>query len=339
MASWGVGRLDLFVVGSDSSLYQNTFSNNQWGGYSDIGSRISWIYDPMVISRQTNNYDAFVVGNNHAVTHRHWDGTQWIDEPLGGSALSPPAVTSRDDGSIDIFIVDADHTIWHNELAGGSSTWSGFVSFGRTADNQLFQSHQPAAVSCSTDHMQVVAVAGDSGLQTKRWTSQGGWSPWQRVDSGGLYTTGPAAVCGRAPNTIDMLMIGYDSSMYILTSDNAGVAWNPRTNLGGSWAYRPTVISVSQGVLDVFVVGLAQSAVTNYRFNGKWSNTVVWHDILRKAPTAVSWGPGRLDLFVIGADYGVYQRTSPGDGTWSPTIDVNENYLGGLSVSKVGGGQ
>ena len=46
-------------------------------------------------------------------------------------------------------------------------------------------------------------------------------------------------------------------------------------------------------------------------------------------PTAVSWGPGRLDLFVIGTDGGTYHKAY--EGGWQPSYE----NLGGTAISSV----
>lgn len=46
-------------------------------------------------------------------------------------------------------------------------------------------------------------------------------------------------------------------------------------------------------------------------------------------PTAVSWGPNRLDIFVTGKDHAVYHKVSDGAKQWYPSLTGWED-LGGV---------
>lgn len=61
------------------------------------------------------------------------------------------------------------------------------------------------------------------------------------------------------------------------------------------------------------------------------------------APTAVSWAPGRLDYFVIGADSAAYHKYWDGSGDWQPVGKYHErlegNFTSGLAAASWGEGR
>ena len=70
--------------------------------------------------------------------------------------------------------------------------------------------------------------------------------------------------------------------------------------------------------------------------SGGWGPSSTGYESLGGAviydPTAVSWGPGRLDLFVIGTDGGTYHKAYAGG--WQPSQTGYED-LGGVAISSV----
>lgn len=50
-------------------------------------------------------------------------------------------------------------------------------------------------------------------------------------------------------------------------------------------------------------------------------------------PTAVSWGPGRLDYFVIGQNQGAYHKYWDGSGQWHPAGRWHEELWGKFASS------
>jgi hypothetical protein len=342
MASWGSNRLDVFALGTDHSLYQNSWSGAQWSGFVDLGTEFTWAMDPIVISRETENYDLFLVERSSAaVNHKHYDGSSWTTTNLGGISRLPPAVTSREDAAIDIFIIDENLEVEHNSFF--ADTWSGFENL--STDSQglhRFENLQPAAVSASADHIQVFTIASNSNLMTRRWTTTTGWGDWNRIASAGsVFITGPAAV-SKNPNEIDVFALGFDSALYTASSTDGGVTWSSLTRLNGTFAYRPNVVSRGPGLMDVFLVGL-NSELFTYRYDGGWDPLQAFSaDSVLNAPSAVSWGPNRLDVFMVGGGEGVYHASSTGDGTWTPALSSQSTFLGGTDIgisSRVGASQ
>ncbi len=81
--------------------------------------------------------------------------------------------------------------------------------------------------------------------------------------------------------------------------------------------HSPTVVSFAEGRLDVFWTaptgGLRQRFL---RDGGSWSRAITRGGSLASQPAAVSWGPGRVDVFARGTDDRLKWRTRTAAG-WS----------------------
>lgn len=60
-------------------------------------------------------------------------------------------------------------------------------------------------------------------------------------------------------------------------------------------------------------------------------------DAFRSAPSAVSWGPQRIDVVAVGPDNAVWVKTW--DQVWTPWISLNGTLKGGTVPFMVSSGQ
>jgi hypothetical protein len=70
--SWGDGRIDTFVRGGDGALWQKTFDNSAWSGWTPLSGQIAANTSPAVSSWAEGRLDVFVVGTDHALWHRSY---------------------------------------------------------------------------------------------------------------------------------------------------------------------------------------------------------------------------------------------------------------------------
>jgi hypothetical protein len=253
-SSWGASRTDVFAVGSDRGLWQNTWNGTAWGGWGPLGGIIT--AGPGAVSWSSGRIDVFVRGQDGALYHRYFDGTRWAGwEGLGGGMNYAPAVASWAAGRLDIFITGNDNQLWHKywdgrswgawEPLGGVLTSSpSAVSWGpgrldifaRGSDNQMWHMDWhgngwsgwgpmgggfisgPAAASCAAGRLDVFAVGMDQGLWRDAWNGTQ-WSGWQR--QGGYWTSDPGAVCPPGTTTVSVFERGPDNAIW-------------RTSLSGS---------------------------------------------------------------------------------------------------------
>src|ERR1051326_8540445 len=194
---------------------------------------------------------------------------------------------------------------------------------------------------------------GSDGALWHRWWSNGFWYSWE--DLGGHLDSAPAVEHSTRYGGLDVfyvadgsmwhvsIQLGVPTSMNIVVWENWGGApadvldpavcgidfWPPPGFCSNfPFTSAPAVTSDSTGREDVFAL------VGNHTMLHRWfvppSSTPVggWSDweILSVAnydgdPAAVSWGPGRIDVFIRSDDTHVYDKTFDG-AHWSLWQDL-----------------
>src|ERR1700721_2813173 len=99
-----------FYIGVDGhSLYDKYFqSGKDWHSPAHNHGG-NWLYEPVSIRRSGQNTSVFVVGTDHSLHHKHWNGSEWSDfASINGQLIGPPAVSHRGNGTIDVFYVGSD---------------------------------------------------------------------------------------------------------------------------------------------------------------------------------------------------------------------------------------
>ncbi len=97
--------------------------------------------------------------------------------------------------------------------------------------------------------------------------------------------------------------------------DEAGISalYGPPARL--KVKYGPAVTSRNSGNLDLFAVG-ETGTVFHRLWSGRWYNWLPLGGVATASPAAVSWGPGRLDVFVRGVDNQLHHKWYDGNA-WS----------------------
>lgn len=77
VASWGPGRLDVFVRGTDDAVWRKWSANGgaSWSNWESLGGVVT--SSPASISRAPNHIEVFVRGTDSKLYHVWWDGTAW----------------------------------------------------------------------------------------------------------------------------------------------------------------------------------------------------------------------------------------------------------------------
>jgi len=70
--SWGTGHIDVFGRGSNGALYQKTYDNSAWSGWTSLGGQLASTTGPAVSSQAAGQLDVFVIGMNNALWHRSY---------------------------------------------------------------------------------------------------------------------------------------------------------------------------------------------------------------------------------------------------------------------------
>ncbi|MBI4583278.1 MAG: hypothetical protein HY717_04565, partial [Planctomycetes bacterium] len=183
-ASWGPGRVDLFVVGTDNSVYHKWFDGNWKPSLQDINLweqfAISAKHRPATASWGPGRLDLFAVGSDDAVYHKWFDGS-WHPSPVETdswerfaiSAKHGPAAASWGPGRLDLFVVGSDDAVYHKWFQGGwypspveTDSWERFA---------ISAKHGPAAASWGPGRLDLFVVGSDDAVYHK-WFD-GSWHP------------------------------------------------------------------------------------------------------------------------------------------------------------------
>lgn len=256
VSSWGSGRLDVFVRGTDSALYQKSF-NGSWSDYIRIGTN-PIVSEPAAVSWGNGRIDVVVRGTDSRLHHKFFDNGKWSEyQQLGANPVaSAPAVCSSGPGRLDVFVRGTDGALHHKVFNGA---WSDYQQLG---GNPI--ASDPAAVSGPDGSIDVFVRGTNSVLYHKRFAA-GRWSGYQPLGSNPIASA-PAA-CAPAPGRLDVFVQGTDGALYQKSFNGR---WSDYVSLGANRvSSRPAAVSWSNGRIEVFVRG---TDATLYRrwFDGTW---------------------------------------------------------------------
>jgi hypothetical protein len=141
-ASWGLGRIDVFVMGGGNELAHKAFANGQWSAWENLGGILT--SSPTATSSGSNRLNVFVRGTDGQLWHR-WYAYGWGGwEPLGGATIPEdhfdldywaPSATSRQPYSVDVFLVRGEFNDEWNQISFDNG-WSGPRFRGRLAGHR-----------------------------------------------------------------------------------------------------------------------------------------------------------------------------------------------------------
>ncbi len=244
VASWGPGRLDVFVRGQDNALWQVTWNGASWSGWTGLGGVLAAA--PAAVSWGPNRIDVFVRGVDNALWHRAFASGTWLGwEYLGGILTEAPAVSSWGSNRLDVFVRGTDSGLWH--LAWDGVAWRGWEGLGGVL------TAAPGAVSWGQNRIDVFVRGSDTALWRLAWngTAWQGWEP-----RGGLLTPSAPAPASTALGLLDVFVPGLDARLWRTTWN--GTSWSGFAAVGPAtvWHLGPAAVSqAGSGRVDVFAVG------------------------------------------------------------------------------------
>lgn len=254
--SGGIGRLNVFVRGTDDALYHKWYNDDAsyWSDYEQVGEE-PINANPAAISMANGRIDVFVRGADNALYHKWYDG-QWSEyESLGGELTSGPAVCSWAAGRLDVFARGTDEALWHKWYDGGWSLWEQLGANPIAAD--------PAAVAWGPNRIDVFVRGTDNALYTKSWDGNQ-WGEY--VGLGGELTSAPA-VCSWAAGRLDVFARGIDNALWHLSY---GGGWGPWEQRGANPILSdPAAVAWGANRIDLFVRG-SDNALYHKWWDGQW---------------------------------------------------------------------
>jgi hypothetical protein len=250
---------------------------------------------PAVSTWGPQRLDVFIRGTtDDGLWHRDYAGGQWSGwEPRGGSYSSAPSAVSRSTSRIDVAIRDAADAHVARQFWNGSGWFSD--DLGGTVTSA------PALSSWSSNRLDVF-VRGLADHLYHRAFDGTNWSAWEDLTSllGVTISSAPSAVSWGA-GRIDMVARASDGRVYHVYWENSS-GWQSDYIEGVKIASAPAISSWGPGRLDVFGQRSSDSHLVHTYYNGSiWMNP--WENVsaitgnpITSSPSAVSWGPGRIDV-------------------------------------------
>ena len=268
----------------------------------------------------------------------------WVDELPGSlpKATSAPAVVAHPDGSLDLVVRGYDQALWRQQYNGQ------FWYYGDNYAGGLLLS-APAVASRASGELDVFGVGVDNQVYHAQLTEWLDWSPWVRVDGGGVFTTEtlrrvplpeiPApAVAARGDNQLDLFRLGPDNTLWWCHSDD-GNTWGAWQNLGGMLASGPGAVAVTGGGVEVYALGM--DGALWYRGtggdSGAWNRLETPDGVAGNAvPAPTSPDGGQVDVYLAGTERRVWSihRSGADWGSWiSSTIPAGSELAGGIAAA------
>ena len=198
--------------------------------------------------------------------------------------------------------------------------------------NQMSNTPAPSldAISWGFNRMDVYGIGADGKLAHQYWDGYQ-WGPaHNQIETlGGVLNSPPTAV-SRGPGTMDIFLVGDGGSIVHKSYD--GTLWQPSAttfeSLGGALDTTEMLAVTANGANPIDILGRG----TDGKIYHTWYDGSSWQpkgDAVKSlvddatfiyAPAAVSWGPNRTDVFVIGTDFTLFHQYSDGT-TWHTQWD------------------
>lgn len=116
-------RLEVFVRGTDHTLFRKYRYYGTWSGWTRVSSTVK--SDPAVAMVSTSHFDVFAVAPSDQLWSRMWEGNLWYSPRLhAGVITSSPDAVSRQLGSLDVFARGPNRELlWKTQAQGNYGSW------------------------------------------------------------------------------------------------------------------------------------------------------------------------------------------------------------------------
>ncbi|KAL8688135.1 MAG: hypothetical protein Q9218_005879 [Villophora microphyllina] len=293
-------------------------SINTQSTYSTSGliSTVSWGPD-----RQ----DVFTLQGNN-LTHKAWDGSQWIPNPselevLGNGLATPPAAITWGVDRLDVFGLD-DNSVFKHQYWDGTAwqpSTNEFENLGGGCDGKN-------AISASTwgPGRLDLFCRGPDGDLLHQYYDGSNWQPSQgSLESlSGSITSGPSVVSW-GENRLDIFAFDDQDKITHLYWD--GNQWSKWETFDAPTEFQRGSLSVTSwgpNRLDIFVLGTDGSLWHKYWDGSQWPD---W-ELLGEPETPLqgnvgvaNWAPDRLDIVGLGNGTGHYLYKYYDGASWQPS--------------------
>lgn len=212
--SWGGDRIDLFVRGMDSALYQRAYASGVWSPWRSLGGTLSSA--PAATSQSLGTLKVFARGSDSRMFSISWDGqrwTPWADH--GGTLTSAPAgAADPDSRAATVGALGPAGQLYDVAVAPNGAV-GGFVARG------LYPCSAPA----------YAAQAGDGVSFTMAYRAAAGNAVVGNTSIGGVLTGSPGLLVSGSAATV--VVRGTDGGLWLYTGVPGSGTWR---SLGGTIA-------------------------------------------------------------------------------------------------------
>ena len=307
----------IFSRGSDRAIWYRRGNQTAWDAdWASLGGEFD--SQPSAVAMGDDQIYVFAAWSDGSVRSKTYRNGQWTrdwESLQGNKTINAPSVCSWGPNNIEVFATDEENLLIHRRFNG--------VKWEPAVDNPWqkwggYTSAAPAAVCPGSGRVDVVSYGGYSdALHDVGWMhyKDGKWILWEgnsRPNADVGYLGDPTLVIVE-DETIAVLGVGSDKQLYY-------TEWSPTANysvtedLGGSFESMASVLTSSNGNLDVLAVGKEDRLMHKARVDGAWAKD--WEDLggyFNSAPLPMRLGDGQIIVFGLGPDGNMIH------GKWSPT--------------------
>jgi hypothetical protein len=353
VVSRGPGSLDVVVVRysqTPARLWRRAWSDSAWQAWEDLGKPQNVVVNPgqspAAVAPGNGRLDVFFVAGGGVVYRKQWTGRagwgawQSLGAPPAG-AVGIPSLSETVVGGVAVIVRGVDGAVYVKSYKGSGigGAWQNLAG-GTKPGGLPFTS-----VTRGSGSLEVFAAADDLQLNYKWFNfhaGSGGWHPsqagWDLLAGGVLTSPFSLRAVKSGPRRLDVFFEGTaaTSGTWLLhkwQDLSQGPQWHEGELLKGANVSLLQAVSWGPNRIDLFSRGgggLATGSVYHRGWDGSaWSPApdAAWEDMggefyVGCGPGAVSWGPNRLDVFMVpdkgvDKDANVWHRWWDG-AAWTP---------------------
>lgn len=128
VCSWGPGRLDVFVQGTNGAMYQKVWNGSGWSNWINLGGKLT---SAPGATSTGNQVGVFAAGTSGTIYYKHWNGAAWSGwVNVGGTLLSgtSPAAYNWGTSQIGWLVTGTDSNLYRNWVGpGGVAGYEGIT--------------------------------------------------------------------------------------------------------------------------------------------------------------------------------------------------------------------
>jgi hypothetical protein len=173
VCSWGPGRLDVFVQGTNGAMYQIVWNGSTWSNWNNLGGKLT---SAPGATSTGNQVGVFAAGTGGTIYYKHWTGSAWSGwVNVGGTLLSgtSPAAYNWGTSQIGWLVTGTDSNMYRNWV-GNSAGYEGIAGA------------LTSSPSATAKHIGVIDVFARGSTSTfaalyqisYNYNGSGGWGQW-----------------------------------------------------------------------------------------------------------------------------------------------------------------